>query len=151
MNEIFSKNRMHWPVMSKQGCLSCHSPHASTESGLLKAPLIPVCGTCHGDTIQRQERAETKHPPIKEGNCTGCHVPHSSDNSFLLNQASVIELCGTCHDWQKHSTHPIGEKIKDPRNKNLTVQCLTCHRTHGTENKHFIYTPVITEMCVSAM
>ena len=148
MNEIFSKNKMHWPVMSKQGCLSCHNPHASTQSSLLKAPLISVCGKCHGDTIDRQERSETKHPPIAEGSCTTCHVPHSSDNSFLFNQASIVDLCGTCHDWQKHSTHPIGDKVIDPRNKNLTVQCLTCHRSHGTENKYFVYTAVITDMCV---
>jgi predicted CXXCH cytochrome family protein len=147
MNDMFSKNRMHWPVMGRQGCLSCHNPHASAEKKLMKAPLIVVCGQCHGDTIARQERSETEHPPIKQGNCVACHVPHSSDNTFLFNQASVIELCGTCHDWQKHSTHPIGEKIIDPRNKNLTLQCLTCHRAHGTENKAFIYFAEVPAMC----
>jgi predicted CXXCH cytochrome family protein len=147
MNEIAGKNKLHWPVMSKKGCLSCHNPHASTENKLLKAPLLVVCGQCHGDTVARQERSLTKHPPIKEGNCTICHSPHASDNSFFLVQASVIDLCGTCHDWQKHSTHPIGEKTIDPRNKNLTVQCLTCHRAHGTENKNFVYTAVVADMC----
>lgn len=147
MNDIFGKNKMHWPVVSRKGCLSCHNPHASSQVKLLKSPMIPLCGTCHNDTIERQARAQTKHPPIQEGNCTACHAPHSSDNSFLLNQASVIDLCGTCHDWQKHSTHPIGEKFVDPRNKNLTLTCLTCHRSHGTENKHFIFTPVISDLC----
>ena len=51
-----------------------------------------------------------------------CHDPHGSDSLFLANNASIIDLCGKCHDWQKHSTHPIGEKVKDPRNKNLNVQ-----------------------------
>jgi predicted CXXCH cytochrome family protein len=147
MNEVFSKNRMHWPLMSKEGCLSCHNPHASTQNKLVKAPMIKICGQCHGDTIARQERSETHHPPIAEGNCVACHSPHASDNSFLFKQASVIDLCGTCHDWQRHSTHPIGEKAVDPRNKNLFVQCLTCHRSHGTENKQFIYTPVVSELC----
>jgi predicted CXXCH cytochrome family protein len=147
MNETWSKNRMHWPVMGKDGCLSCHSPHASSQNKLIKAPMTVVCGQCHGDTVARQVRSETKHPPIADGNCVACHSPHSSDNSFLFKQASVVDLCGTCHDWQKHSTHPIGEKVIDPRNKNLNLDCLTCHRSHGTENKYFIYTPEISELC----
>ncbi len=147
INDALAKKRIHWPLLSKKGCLSCHNPHASAENKLMRGGMIKVCGKCHGDTVARQERSETKHPPIMEGNCTACHLPHSSDNSFLLNQASVIDICGSCHDWQKHSTHPIGDKVVDPRNKNLTLQCLTCHRAHGTENKYFVYTPVITELC----
>ncbi len=147
VNDTFNKNRIHWPVVSNKGCSSCHNPHASPEKGLLKAPMLGLCGNCHADTIARQQKSQTKHPPISEGNCTACHSPHSSDNAFILNQASVIDLCGTCHDWQKHSTHPIGEKLRDPRNKNLFVQCLSCHRSHGTENKNFIYFAQIGEMC----
>jgi DmsE family decaheme c-type cytochrome len=147
VNDILSKNKMHWPVLSKKGCLTCHSPHASPQPKLLKDNMISLCGTCHKDTIARQERSETKHPPIQKGMCMACHVPHSSDNNYLLNKPSVIDLCGTCHDWQKHSTHPIGPKVTDPRNKNLTLMCLSCHRSHGTENKNFIYTPVVSDMC----
>jgi len=148
INEIFSKNRMHWPVMSKKGCLNCHNPHASTETYLLKEPMKALCGTCHEDTIQRQDRAESKHPPIQDGYCTNCHVPHSSDNSFLWNQASVLDLCGTCHDWTNHSTHPVGEKFKDPRNKNLSVLCLSCHRAHGKDQQRMIPFVTITNLCI---
>jgi predicted CXXCH cytochrome family protein len=79
--------------------------------------------------------------------CSACHSPHASDNVFLMTQKSTIELCGSCHDWQKHATHPIGEKIVDKRNKNLTVQCLSCHRAHGTEYKQMIPFSTITELC----
>lgn len=147
MNDIFGKSRIHWPLISKRGCLSCHSPHATTEGKLLKAPMIQVCRACHADSIERQERSQTKHPPISEGKCTACHMPHSSDNTYLLSQPNVIDLCGTCHEWQKHATHPIGEKVIDPRNKNLRVQCLSCHRAHGTEHKYFIYAAPINELC----
>jgi len=147
VNNIFNKNRLHWPLLSKKGCLSCHSPHATTQNMLLKAPMITLCSECHSDTIKRQERSQTKHPPIQEGNCTVCHTPHADNNPFLFNNASIIDLCGTCHEWQKHSSHPIGEKFIDPRNKNLTVQCLSCHRSHGTENKYFIHFPTISELC----
>ncbi len=147
VNDMFSQNRLHWPVLGKDGCLNCHSPHASSQQGLLNAPMIQLCGKCHADTLARQEQSPTKHEPIKEGMCTVCHSPHASNNVLLTTQASTIELCGQCHDWQKHSTHPIGEKIVEKRNKNLTMGCLSCHRSHGTEYKHMIPFATITELC----
>lgn len=148
INEVFGKNRLHWPLADKTGCLNCHNPHASAQKGLIKSKIVNLCGNCHKDTISRQGLSETKHPPISEGNCTVCHSPHSSDNISLMSQSSVIELCGTCHNWQKHSSHPIGEKAIDQRNKNLTLDCLSCHRSHGTKNKHFTHYEHETELCV---
>ena len=147
-NSAFSKNRVHPPLFARQGCLTCHNPHAGKEKGLLKAPMITLCGKCHADTIQRQVKSPTKHEPVNGGNCTACHDPHASDSPLMTKQASVIDLCGTCHDWMKHSTHPIGEKIKDPRNKNLTLNCLSCHRSHGTEYKGLRPLPTVSELCV---
>ena len=148
INDMFSKNRLHLATVGKDGCLNCHSPHASQQQSLLKEPTIPLCGKCHADTIQRQEKSPTKHEPIMDGMCTVCHEPHASNNTLLFNQASVIEMCGKCHDWQKHATHPIGEKVLDKRNKNLTMQCLSCHRSHGTDYKHMLPVATVTELCV---
>src|SRR3990172_2735800 len=110
--------------------------------------MINLCGECHADSIERQKRADTKHPPVKDGLCMSCHAPHASNNLFLIDQASQIALCETCHDYKNHQTHPIGEKIADPRNKNVTVACASCHATHGTANKHMLYYPTSTELCV---
>src|SRR5690606_35887207 len=128
-NEVSAKNRVHWPMFSEKGCASCHQPHASRQKALLNKPMLSTCGQCHADTIRRQEKSPTKHEPIKEGECTVCHSPHASDNEHLFVEKSLVELCGTCHDWQKHSSHPIGDKAIDPRNRNLTVNCLSCHRS----------------------
>jgi DmsE family decaheme c-type cytochrome len=147
VNEMFAKNRLHQPVLGKDGCINCHTPHASSQPGLLKDTPVRLCGNCHMDTIQRQERSITKHEPIQDGMCTVCHSPHASNNTLLFTQESIVELCGQCHDWQKHSTHPIGPKVIDKRNKNLTVQCLSCHRAHGTEYKHMLPTETVTELC----
>jgi predicted CXXCH cytochrome family protein len=103
---------------------------------------------CHADTLQRQAKSVTKHEPVMTGMCTSCHDPHSSNSQFITKEATTIELCGTCHDWMKHSTHPIGEKVRDPRNKNLTVQCLSCHRSHGTDFKNMLPFPSTSELCV---
>ena len=76
-----------------------------------------------------------KHAPVQDGMCTSCHSPHGANGAFLIDQPSVNELCTTCHDYAQHSAHPIGEKAVDPRNKNLRVDCLSCHNGHGTEYK----------------
>jgi len=148
VNETFAKDRVHWPVVDGRGCINCHTPHASDQDSLLRAPPLLLCGRCHSDTVARQERAQTKHPPIADGECTVCHSPHSSDSLFLFNDPSVIDLCGNCHDWQGHAIHPLGKDFTDPRNPNVTVTCLSCHRAHGTEYKHFIYFEEIKDMCV---
>ena len=146
--DAFNKKRVHWPLVDKKGCINCHAPHGSPEDSLLKEPMLVLCGRCHADTVARQERSQTEHPPVAEGECTECHSPHSSDSLFLVTESSYLDLCETCHEWQIHSTHPIGEKIIDPRNPNVTVQCLSCHRTHGTEFEHFIYFETTNDMCV---
>ncbi len=148
MNQMFDKNQQHWPLLGKEGCLSCHNPHASPQKKLLKANLITLCGKCHADTIQRQGKSPTKHEPVATGICTSCHDPHSSNSQFFFKESTVIDQCATCHDWMKHSTHPIGDKVRDPRNKNLTVQCLSCHRAHGTEFKNMIPFVTTNELCV---
>jgi predicted CXXCH cytochrome family protein len=146
--EAFNQERTHWPLVDKRGCINCHSPHASGEEALLKDPMLVVCGECHPDTVARQERSRTEHPPVADGECGECHSAHGSENLFLMTESSNLKLCEGCHEWEAHSTHPIGEKIVDPRNGNIMVQCASCHRTHGTEYKHFIYFETTKEMCV---
>jgi predicted CXXCH cytochrome family protein len=148
VNETLSRNRVHWPVLDKVGCLHCHSPHASPEKALLLKPTKALCGGCHADTIARQASSATKHPPVDEGECATCHQPHASDNVFLLQDADPIVLCQTCHNYDRHSTHPIGAKVVDPRNRNLTVDCLSCHRAHGSPNKALGNFDTQAELCV---
>lgn len=148
INEIKNKSQVHWPVVDHTGCINCHSPHASPEKNLMRAPMLQVCGKCHADTIARQERAITPHPPVAEGRCSECHLPHGSDNPFILREESDIEVCADCHEWQTHTTHPIGEEYVDPRNPNVTLGCRSCHRTHGTEHKHFLYFSTTNDLCV---
>jgi predicted CXXCH cytochrome family protein len=148
LNVTMAKERVHGPLLSGDGCLTCHRPHASSGKGLLSGPIGKVCGKCHADTARRHERSETKHKPVQDGDCSACHDPHASATSFLVKKASIFEMCAECHDWQKHSTHPIGEKVKDPRNPNVTMQCLSCHRSHGTEYQHMIPFATITNLCV---
>jgi predicted CXXCH cytochrome family protein len=166
MNDTFNKNRIHWPLLDKVGCLNCHEPHASPQKKLLAGDMKSLCGKCHIDTMEEQRRLAEKekqenaaakgrvikgamtHHPLQEGNCEACHSSHASDSDFLLKQPSVIKLCETCHDWSKHTNHPMGEKVIDSRNKNITMQCLSCHRSHGTGYRYMIPYPTVTDLCV---
>ncbi len=149
VNETRTRNRIHWPVADETACLNCHNPHASNETALLLEPTKQLCGSCHPDTIAMQEASMTKHAPIDAGECSACHAPHAADNVFLLQAASIDDTCGTCHDWKGHSSHPIGEKVTDQRNMNLKVDCLSCHRSHGSPFKAFAHLDPGGDLCVS--
>lgn len=166
MNDLLSRNRIHWPLVDKTGCLNCHEPHAARMPKLLNQDLNGLCGRCHVDTLDKQVKLAEKekqenlaakgqvikgaitHKPIQEGACTACHLPHSSDRVYLMKPGSTIDVCGTCHDWLKHSSHPMGEKLVDPRNRNLRVDCLSCHWSHGTGYRYLLPYPTVTDLCV---
>ncbi len=166
MNETFNQNRIHWPLMDKTGCLNCHEPHASKQKNLVNIDITSLCGKCHSDTIAnmeklaakdkeekaaakgRQLKGELVHKPVQDGECLTCHSVHASNSTLLMKQPSIINLCGTCHDWQKHTSHPMGEKVADSRNKNLKMDCLSCHRSHGTGYRYIMPFPTTTDQCV---
>jgi len=147
VNATLAKSRLHWPVADKRGCVNCHSPHASRYTKLLKQDTPGLCGACHADTLQRISATRVKHAPVEGGTCVACHSPHGSNGAYLFEPSSVIKLCTNCHDYEKHSAHPIGEKAVDPRNKNLRVDCLSCHKGHGTEFKKMQLAGTNLELC----
>lgn len=156
VEQAFDKNRVHWPLVDKVGCLHCHGPHATKQQKLLKGPIVNVCGNCHADTVELQEwsiknpKNEKLCEPVKTGNCVACHSPHAANKVLLVSENSIsVDICGRCHEWDTHSTHPIGEKFVDLRDKNLTVTCLSCHRACGTANKPNMLTFDTTyELCI---
>jgi predicted CXXCH cytochrome family protein len=147
--QMLDKSAVHQPVIDQRACLNCHSPHASKTASLLAGPMKTVCATCHADTIARQQHSPGKHPPVMDGNCTACHDPHGTNGTLLLSEKLQPETCAPCHEHMAHSSHPIGAKFKDPRNKNLTVNCLSCHRAHGTEYKKLIPFAKSTDLCTT--
>jgi DmsE family decaheme c-type cytochrome len=142
-----ARPHLHWPVADRKGCVNCHSPHASRQDKLLKEAVPALCGNCHADTLQRAANVAVKHQPVTDGSCSVCHSPHSSDAVYLFTNPSLNALCTTCHDYETHSAHPLGEKAVDPRNKNLRVDCLSCHKGHGNENKWMLLAPTNIELC----
>jgi predicted CXXCH cytochrome family protein len=147
VNATLAKGRLHWPVADGRGCVSCHSPHAAKHDKLLESPGAELCRGCHADTLKRIAATPVGHKPVVEGACVGCHSPHGSDGVYLVDQPSIVKLCTTCHDYEKHSAHPLEDKAVDPRNKNLRVDCLSCHNGHGTAHKWMLLNATNLELC----
>lgn len=143
-----SARRVHWALLGQEGCLGCHAAHGSREKHLLGKPMKILCGGCHADVPRRAERSKTKHPPVVEGRCTACHDPHAGQGVFLLVRPTLEEVCATCHDWKKHSSHPTGDQVVDPRNSNLRVDCASCHRAHGTPHEHLAHLDSKAALCL---
>jgi predicted CXXCH cytochrome family protein len=148
VDRAFAARRIHGPLLDRVACLNCHSPHAAPVSGLLRARPERLCGECHADVIARQERSRVAHEPVAQGDCSACHDAHASDHAFLLPTADTLELCGGCHDWQRHSSHPIGPGVTDLRNPNLDLDCSSCHRSHGSPHEHLSSFEPKRELCV---
>jgi predicted CXXCH cytochrome family protein len=127
--------------------VSCHNPHAAKYDKLLEANGANLCGRCHADTLKRIAATPVGHKPVAEGACTACHSPHGSNLPYLVDQPSLIAACAQCHDYQQHTAHPIGDEAVDPRNKNLRIDCLSCHKAHGTEFKWMLLNATTKELC----
>ena len=90
VNKMFAKNRVHWPTLGKEGCLSCHNPHASKQNRLLKGEmLITMCGRCHQDTIRRQEKsADQARADTRPASAPPVTTPMLPITSICSKQAS---------------------------------------------------------------
>lgn len=149
INETMGLNRVHWPVLDRTACLNCHRPHASKARKLLKGTEPQVCGSCHPRAVKQAQESAFKHQPVADGECSMCHSAHGSNAVLLFTADDSTALCSTCHDWKEHSSHPIGEKAIDPRNRNLPLDCLSCHNSHGSGFQYLTWQDKKMDLCVT--
>lgn len=81
------------PPMRVEGCEACHSPHGSTNSRLLRRPVVfTMCLECHngagtfgrtGNGVPMLSRAHNMADPRYQ-NCTSCHTRIHGSNSDPL-------------------------------------------------------------------
>ena len=134
---MMKRSHVHSAAFGPKGCLNCHTPHGSKRAKMLRGNMQQTCGKCHADTMDRFAKSPSKHTPVRN-DCQKCHDPHGAESPTLLKNSNIIELCGSCHQWRKHSSHKVGDRYKDQRNPNLRIDCLSCHLGHGTEFKNMI-------------
>ncbi len=153
---------VHAPIGSKQGCASCHDPHASDGPKLLPKVGKDLCLGCHKNVIGKADTV--LHGPINSGRCIACHDPHGSPYEKLLVKQystsfyvsyndSEFPLCFRCHS-RALVTAPLtstATKFRDgDRNlhylhvnrKDMGKRCKFCHVVHGGPNPKLIATSV---------
>ncbi len=160
---------VHDPVQ-KGECLSCHNPHGSSISMMLRgASSGETCLSCHDKVIGGKEHV---HTPVVEGDCLGCHKAHSSMLPKLL-VAQGRSLCLNCHEQVLHiaSSLPLplgegrGEGSFSSLNSNevialaqdhpkpfihepVTKDCNQCHNPHASDHSMLLNdTPM--QLCIS--
>jgi len=146
-DEIGEKlNSIHGHQTSKSGngCINCHSPHASDSEKMLRNRQSQVCRKCHSDTWAGFIDKPYKHPDNEV--CSNCHGIHGS-NQLALLKSDGNQTCNNCHEKQGTFTHPVGPGVLDPRNGQI-MTCVTCHYPHGTIYKSNLKLSGSMELCI---
>jgi len=129
VSEQMASSHNHLVRYADNGCMACHSPHAGDDKRLLKGKERHICGTCHEATFQRYDAAEYKHGMTDA--CNNCHAPHGSNHPAMA-KAEINAVCSECHGQHGVFTHPIGDKVFDPRT-GQKMTCISCHASKGTD------------------
>lgn len=139
------KTHSHLAIGKGNSCIQCHAPHAGDTKALLKGHLVSVCRNCHEDTFKRQEERLYVH--VKAVNeCGKCHDVHGSNRMAMLS-GDGNSICVECHAAQGAFTHPVGDKVFDPRTGHV-MTCVTCHNPHGTDYKNHLRLSGTKTLCV---
>lgn len=132
------------PITAGNSCTSCHSPHAGSAKGLLKQEEKSLCLGCHEETARRFDEHVSIHPG--KVSCTTCHLAHGGDRPAML-KADGNGICSQCHESQGKFSHPVGDKIIDPRNRQ-PMTCLTCHDSKSSDYKNTLFLDGERDLCV---
>lgn len=126
-----AENRFHLTKAAPALCVDCHDPK---DEALQKAhqnqPFAGAnCIQCHDPHQSAQPKLMAKflHPPFATKSCEMCHAP-AKDGKVVLTQASVKELCVTCHDDQAKKI----DTAKVPHPGAQAGDCLDCHNPHAS-------------------
>ena len=141
----FNKRYSHLvSTVSRNPCTACHSPHSSDYKSLLRDKERRVCYSCHEDTKKSEEKSKFRHTKLSD--CSNCHVSHSSDSRYFMANGEDTCSMGACHATQGRFTHPIGEKVIDPRT-NSAMGCSTCHNPMGSPEEFVLRAGKDKELC----
>jgi len=144
IGEQMASSHNHLVRYGENGCVACHSPHAGDDDRLLRGKERHVCGTCHEATFRRYEDNKFKHKMV--GACTDCHSPHGSNHPAMA-KAPINEVCASCHAQHSAFTHPIGERVFDPRTGQM-MTCASCHASKGTDYPYHTRLSGAKDLCV---
>jgi predicted CXXCH cytochrome family protein len=144
VTEQMASSHNHLVRYGDNGCMACHSPHASDDKRLLKGKERHVCGKCHESTFKRYEAIKFKHTFTDA--CNNCHAPHGSNHPAMFKDP-ISSVCDNCHGLHGNFSHPIGEGVYDPRTGQM-MTCASCHASKGSEYPYHTRASGTKELCV---
>ncbi len=105
--ELSEKGMRVHAILEAEGCVICHSPHASNHRYQLYKGVVNLCTSCHpkykdmkrGHPVEGHPLHGGKDPihPQRSFTCASCHDPHGSFYDCLLIGAPGSSLCFKCH------------------------------------------------------
>lgn len=128
----------------ENSCVLCHSPHAADNVLLLRGDQQEICLPCHQNVDRQMNESMFSHPGTKK--CSDCHDSHGSNRPAML-RGDGNEICNRCHKTQGTFTHPVGEKVIDPRT-GLMVSCISCHTPMGSDYKYELKLSGSKDLCL---
>ncbi len=134
----------HLGGLHENSCIICHSPHAANNKQLLRGDQQEICFSCHPHIDKQMRDSLFTHPGTKK--CSDCHDIHGSNRPAML-RGDGNAICNRCHENQGTFTHPVGEKIIDPRT-GLMVSCISCHTPMGSNYKYELKLSGSKDLCI---
>jgi predicted CXXCH cytochrome family protein len=120
-HEIKQEPVMHGPYKAEQ-CMICHDPHRSNFPRQLRAETNTLCLSCHG----------VNQPDVKiDKDVQKVSMLGGQTLSFAdYRQSMKIGLDRSGTRGHPVMGHPVAGK--DPRHKDTTLSCLSCHTPHSS-------------------
>ncbi len=140
MQRLRSLNNHRKHVDLKMDCSGCH--YGARDEDRAHLPSISACAQCH--------RVDRAYPPTSDE--LASHIKSQTEIPFIrvnrlpghvyFSHVAHVELgkieCGECHGDMNDATHPATRPlVRTPdmyacmdchRRRNVSVDCLTCHR-----------------------
>jgi len=124
------ENQFHLTKATPELCLDCHDPKdAALQKSHQNQPFATAnCLQCHDphQSAAPKLMARFMHPPFADKSCEMCHAP-AKDGKVVLTQASVKDLCVTCHDDKAKLIESA--KVQHP---GAAGDCTDCHTPHAS-------------------
>lgn len=116
--------------MAGVSCFDCHNVHQGADLKVHPKDVAALCYGCH-PYIKAEFALPTHHPvPEQRVSCLDCHDPHGTPNEKQLKEATIKELCCTCHAEKEG---PFAFEHAD-----VTEDCRNCHVSHGSINNNLL-------------
>lgn len=122
--------------ISDVSCIDCHAPHSEAPN-MLDESGVDLCRQCHMSIVSEFDLPRAHplggYPRYADGGdlaCAACHDTHTTMPLRARGGAGTA-VCVDCHNDK------AGPFVY-PHDVSLVDGCKSCHRVHGSPNRHLL-------------